>query len=747
MERIGGFKILSVLGQGGMGRVYLAEDEQLHRKVAIKAVLGTSEVDRKRLLREGRIAASLNHPGICTIHQLVEMGDDLFVVMECVEGVTLKDAIPSGGFDPLTTINYGLQLADALAFAHRARVVHRDLKSNNVMVSPDGRLKILDFGLARQNAMLRPDDATADVATVTSSTDIMGTVHYMAPELLRGESADAVSDVWALGIVFYEMIAGKRPFDAPTSFALSSQILSGQAQPLPDSVPPDLAIVIHRCLQKQPAHRYRDSGEVRAALERLRVPITESVEVAPAPSGRPAFNSLAVLPLRNLSGDPAQDFFLDGLTEALITDLGKIKALKVISRTSVMLHKNSDRPVSEIARILNVSAAVEGSALRIGDQIRVSAQLVDASSDTIVWAQRYTRKVDDVFALQEELADAIAREVQVNITPQERENLSAVSAVPLEVYEAYLKGRFFWNMRTADGFSKAAEWFQKAMALDATYPLPHAVMGDTMLLLGVYGFRRPKDVFPPAIRMIQRAIELDDRVAEAHSSLGWALQLFNLDRPGAEREYSRALALNPGHVPTHLRFGAYLMGIRRTGEGLDMLRRGVDLDPLSMIMRALLAYGYYLARDYPRAVEFSQASLDLDPNFWWTHWSLAETYRAMDRSDQAITHLERAAVLSPANSFIEGPLSAAYAASARLDDARRVPEAMTPPATTQYVSPYFIGLAEMGLGNKDRAFALLSDAVDERDSWISFCAVNPALDALRDDPRLADISKRMNVDW
>jgi serine/threonine protein kinase len=341
-ERIGGFRVDRVLGQGGMGRVYLAEDESLRRTVAIKAVLGATDADRQRLLREGRIAASLNHPGICTIHQLVEQDGNVYIVMEHVSGRTLRDVARGGAMGASTVAGYGAQMAEALAYAHRAGVVHRDLKSANVMVTADGRLKILDFGLARRQAAAQADEATVVQATVTLDNQLMGTLHYMAPELLTGAPASPASDVWALGVILFEMAAGYRPYEGATNFDLSAAILNGPLRALPEAMPPDLAIVIHRALQRMPSHRYRDGGEVAAALAQLAIqPVTEwstGPVVATAPAS-PVFSSIAVLPLRNVSGDPAQEFFSDGLTESLITDLGKIRSLKVISRTSVMQHK------------------------------------------------------------------------------------------------------------------------------------------------------------------------------------------------------------------------------------------------------------------------------------------------------------------------------------------------------------------------------------------------------------------------
>ena len=752
---LSGFTVLRLLGAGGMGRVFLAEDTHLHRKVALKAVRrNANRTERVRLLREARVAAGLNHPGICTIHQVVEADDQVYIVMELVEGQTLTQRLAGGELPADLQLRYASDIIDALAYAHQHGVVHRDLKPSNIMLGAGGHLKILDFGLARQQHALKPGEATRESAgPITAAGEIVGTPHYMAPELLRGQPATPASDVWAVGVTLYEMAARHLPFEAPTGPALSDAILNDWPEALPSEVPQGYASVIHRCLQKDPAHRFTSGADLQQALVRLARPTASSAGAADrAPASRvvprgPAFDSLAVLPLRNLSDDPGQEFFSDGLTETLINDLSKIRALKVISRTSVMRHRQSERPLPEIARELNVKAIVEGSVLRIGDMVRINVNLVDVSTDSSVWAESYIKPMHDVFALQSEVAAAIAREVQVTVTPGERQQLNPPARVAPEVYEAYLKGRHFWNMRTAEGFGKAVEWFQKAMALDASYALPYAVMADTLLLLGCYGFRRPREVFPPALQMVRRALDLDPSLAEAHSTLGWGLQLFDLDRPGAEAAFQQALELNPGHVPSHLRYGAYLVGVRRTDEGLAMLARGVELDPLSMIMRALRAYGHYLARDYDRATEMARATLELDPNFWWTYWSLAEAHRATGAFKMAIAELERAQELSPANAFIEGPLGAAYAAAGRRDDAQAVLMKMTERAAKQYVAPYFIGLIHLALGDRDRAFDYFSAAVAERDSWISFCAVNPALDEVRGDPRLDEIARQMQVDW
>jgi serine/threonine-protein kinase len=746
------FSVQRFLGKGGMGQVFLAEDSRLRRKVAIKAVSpDADDTDGHRLMREARIAASLNHPNICTIHQVAEHSGQIFIVMEFVEGHSLSSLLKPQGVIAKYLVPYALQIADGLAYAHKHDIVHRDLKPANVMITADHRVKLLDFGLAVQHRTV-PAEAMTLSSDVSQALSMAGTLAYMAPEQLRGDAASVASDIWAFGVCLFEMCSGVVPFKGKTAFEVSSAILADDPPDLPAHIPVEVVKIVLRCLEKNPDDRYKTAAEARIALEQVTrteaavsVP-PSSVPSPPAPAAD-VLDSIAVLPLRNLSGDPGQEYFSDGLTEALINDLAKIRALKVISRTSAMRHKGSDRPLAAIARELRVKAIVEGSVLRIGEQVRVNAQLINADSDVSVWAQSYTKKIGDIFALQEELARAIAHEIHAAMTPGENSHIKAAPAVAPEVYEAYLKGLHFWNMRTGEGFAKAIEWLNTAVRQDPTFAPPYAVLADTYLLLGVYGFKRPRDVFPGALATARKAVSLDEKLAGAHSTLGWGIQLLDLDRDGAEREFKRALQLSPGDVPTHLRYGTYLMGLRRTEEGLEMLRRGVELDPLSMVMRAICAYGFYLARRYKEAEQLCKATLDLEPNYWWTHWSLAETYRATTRPDEAIEHLEIAKALSPANAFIEGSLGAAYALGGRDREAAQLLADMRERSTRQYVAPYFMSLVQLGLRDTEGAFESLFKAAEERDSWISFCAVNPALDELRSDPRFADLTRRMNVDW
>ncbi len=492
-KTLGHYRILEKIGAGGMGEVYRAHDEQLGRDVAIKLLPASVLSDataRARLLREARSAASLNHPHICTIHEVGEADGQAYIAMELVEGQPLSARLAGGALPTEQVLRYGLQLAEALGHAHERGLVHRDLKSANVVITTEGRAKVLDFGLAKRLSEGEMDVVTRSQASLTAAGALVGTLAYMAPEQLRGQPADARSDVWALGVVLHEMATGSRPFQGQTGFELSSAILTQRPAPLVGKAPLGLRAVIERCLEKEPARRYQRAGEVRAALEAVQTGavapwtawryrlarrrwlaaagavvvlaavlvglnvggLRERLRHGASPSG---INSIAVLPLENLSHDPEQEYFTDGMTEALITELGQISALRVISRTSAMHYKGTRKTLPEIARELHVDAVVEGSVERYGQRVRITAQLIEAPTDRHLWAKSYERDLGDVFALQDAVAQAITNEIKIKLTTQEQRRLASARRVNPQAHEAYLRGRFFWNKRSPEGLNRA----------------------------------------------------------------------------------------------------------------------------------------------------------------------------------------------------------------------------------------------------------------------------------------------------
>ena len=573
LQQIGRYRVTAKLGSGGMGIVYRAYDEKLRRDVAIKLL--NREADdsgRERILHEARNSSALNHPGICTVYEVDDHGDQSFIVMELVDGRPLSDLIPPDGFPFESVHAYGLQIADALAHAHARGVVHRDVKPSNILVSANGRIKVLDFGIGQHIHPEVGERTTESIETPAEGGVTAGTLAYMAPEQLRGERAAGRSDVWSLGVVLYELATGQRPYAGDTRFTLSASILTEDPRPLPARVPTGLKKVIARCLTRDPAVALpgRRSGPCRAGGPRCS-PRRSTPASRPArrTSTHARVRSLAVLPLENLSPGPDDDFFADGMTDALITTLAQIRALRVISRTSVMRYKGARQPLPEIAKALNVDAIVEGTVLRSQGRVRIAAQLIHAVSDTHLWAKQYEGDVRDVLALQSDVARAIANEIQIQLSPQERSRLARSRPVDPAAYEAFLKGRHFWYRRSPDALRKGVELLQQAISLDPSYALAHAALAEAHASMGwdLFGLTAPSESFPLAKQAAQRALEMDPTCAEAHAALGNTAMGFDWDWVTAEREFRHAIELKPQYGPAHIWY-SHLLESHRSHRGV-----------------------------------------------------------------------------------------------------------------------------------------------------------------------------------
>ena len=747
--RLGHYRILQKIGAGGMGEVYRARDEKLDRDVAIKVLPSSNFSDtaaRARLLQEARAAGGLNHAHICTIHEVGEADGQTYIAMELVEGEPLSSRLHEGPLTPAEVVRFGLQLADALAHAHERGVIHRDLKSANVMITPDGRLKMLDFGLAKRFSTEELSEGTTGVQLTTPGA-VVGTLAYIAPEQLRGLPADARSDIWALGVVLYEMSTGTRPFPGHTSFELSSAILSQPPVPLPRKVPEELEAVIQRCLIKEPARRYQHAGEVRAVLEALpsrlglsRLPPRARRQRRPR---RSVIRALAVLPLANMSRDPEQDYFAEGMTEQLITDLSKIGALKVISRTSSMRYKGTSKSLPEIAEELKVDAVVEGSVLRVGDRVRITAQLIHALSDSHLWAESYERDTRDVLLLQSEVARAIARQIEVVITPEETRRLAIAPRVDPAAQEAYLRGRYAWNKTTEEGWNKAIAYFNEAIEKDPGFALAWAGLGEAYAFLGEFSILVPGDTYPRAEAAATRALQLDDTVAEAHATLGIVKLEYDKDWAAAEREFKRGIELNPSSPNAHQFYSWYLGAMTRMEESLSEMRRASELDPLSMFRSADLGLGLYMFSQFDRAIEQLQKTLELDPDMDYAHWIVGLAYVKKARFQEAIAHLEKAALSGDSPMYLAG-LGYGNAVAGRRDEANRILSRLNEMSQLQYVSPYFIAVVYAGLGENDKALEELERARQVRASWLCYLRVQPEFDSLRSEPRFQDLLRQMN---
>ncbi|HUN63551.1 MAG TPA: protein kinase [Candidatus Sulfotelmatobacter sp.] len=787
-QRFGHYLIEQKLGEGGMGVVYRARDEKLQRDVALKFLetLPTgSSAGHERALQEARSISALNHPNICTVYEVGEVEGKPYIAMEYVEGRSLNLEIPSTGLAVDQLERYGLQLADALAHAHSRGVIHRDLKASNVMLMPSGRLKVLDFGISQRFEPGRMSDGTTVLdASWESQHTFTGTLPYVAPEILKGQEADVRTDIWSLGVLLYEMAAGHRPFRGETAFELSAAILRERAPEIVPPLPPVLNSVIEKSLDKDPGQRYQSAGEVRAALEAATT-ASHTQNFRPIPKGertglfstrniaifaliialaggvvywlngrgmkrKPAvalpgaIQSIAVLPLENLSGDPKQDYFADGMTDALITELSQIRKLRVISRTSVMQYKHTQKSLDQIAQELNVDAIVEGSVVRAGDRVRISAKLFQTNMEGALWGGNFERNFTDVLALQSDVATAIARSIQVELSGAEQSQLARSRSVVPEAYEAYLKGRFEMEKRTPEAFRDATTYFQQAIAKDPSFAAAYAGLADCYVSMSTYEMGSPKVLMPQAKATAEKAVQLDDRLAQAHTSLA-ATRFFLMEGGDIEGEFQRAIALDPGYAEAIHWYGLYLAAMGRKEDSIRELKLAGEIDPKSMIIRANLGFVYYLAGDYNRAEEVEKNVIQMDPSFIPAHSYLGQVYLGKKQYAEAVDQYRTAASLSPGDNSAEADLAGAYAMAGKKADAEEILQELQKKSRTQYVSEYDWATLYAGFQDEEKTLKALEAAYGERNPRLVNLAVHPQFAFLKGEPRFEKLRKEISA--
>ena len=737
---LGRYRLLAPLGAGGMGEVWKAHDANLDREVAIKVLAHgalSDDASRERFRREAHVLSRLSHPGVATIYDFdVQDGVD-FLVMELVPGGSLASRLERGPLPIAEVIRVGAAIADALHEAHERGFLHRDLKPGNIVLTQSGQPKILDFGLA---LLLAAGKASAKL---TQTGMILGSLPYMSPEQLLGEADSVSTDVYALGVMLFEMSTGRRPFEKERAEALMFEIF-GNAPPTLRSIRPEVPVELDRlvgaCLAKEPAQRPASAAMVAEALRAIES--GTGVRGATPVSG--AIRSIAVLPLRNVSRDPAQEYFADGMTEAIISDLARIRALRVISPTSVMRYKGSLRSLPEIARELNVEAILEGSALLVGNRVRVSVQLVSARDEQTLWSDRYDRELTDVLGLQSELAESVAREIAIQLTPDEARRLTKRETVNAEAHLEVLKCKHSTLAASRDAIDLAVRHAQRALELDPNYALAWSALADCQALRAVRGMAPPAVAGAEAITAAQRALELDPTLADAHASLGVILSHTG-DVRGGLRELDRAIELNPGVALAHNMRSRALSAFERHEESLASANRSVQLDPLSTFIRTVVGDAYYFAREYEKSVFHYRMSIELDPRFDGAHTDLARSLEALKRFDEARAAYLEGRRLSGGVAGATFGLAHLELAAGNVDAARRILAELTAARETRVVSAWGIGAVHACLGEVDEAFKWLDVAVTEKASGLILLRVHPRLDPIRNDPRYWPLVQKVGL--
>ena len=791
-QRLGHYRIIEQIGSGGMGVVYRAHDEHLDREIAIKVLRpGTlaGESSRKHFRKEALALSKLNHPNIATIHDFDTQQDVDFLVMEYIAGVTLNDKLAEASLPEKQVVALGVQLAEGLSAAHERAVVHRDLKPGNLRITTDGRVKILDFGLAKLRASAVASPASE---TLSETYSIAGTLPYMAPEQVLGGEIDARTDIHAAGAVLYEMATGQRAFPTADRSHLTSAILRSSPQPagsLNPRLSTELSRIIGKCLEKEPENRYQSAKELAIDLRRLQTGVVSALQPAARPTKwssaksvglglgilasvivllfafnvgdwrqrllgqaqTPHIESLAVLPVKNFSGDPGQEFFADGMTDALIAGLAQIKAIKVISRTSVMHYKGTSETLPQIARELGVDGIVEASVMRSGGHVRITAQLLQARQDRHLWANNYERQMTDVLALQSDVVQAIADEIKVQITPQESGRLKAARQVDPEVYDTTLKAGAIleYAMREAQ-FRQAIELFQKAIDRDPTYAPAWAGLGEALWSLASSGLEyvAPAEVRDRAIAATDRALKLDPNLADAHKARAVIAYDGEWDLVKTQQEFEKALELRPGYAAAENLYGQILtLTLLRFDEARRHFDRARELDPLSPWNDHNAVMWWLYQGRFEKALEEAERAVQRNPTLWILHQQMGGTRLELGQPGQAAAEFETVLKLVSPEPPPPVPLAAlglAYGLAGRRTDALKVLAEMEQASKNRHISPYNLALVYSGLGRMDEAFRLLDQALEQRTPYLIISPrYDPGSVGFRRDPRWKPFMERV----
>jgi serine/threonine-protein kinase len=786
---LGHYRILEKIGQGGMGEVFLAEDTSLHRKVALKFLPPAMQQDataHKRFIREARSAAALDHPYICHINEVGESQGQEFIVMEYVEGQSLKDRLMQDPLPVKDALPIAIEVAEALEAAHGKGIIHRDIKPANIMLTQTGHAKVMDFGLAKQ---LIPaggiESQEQTITALTSDGTTVGTLAYMSPEQLRSQTADGRSDIWALGVTLYEMVAGARPFQGQSGFELTSAILNQAPRPLPSQVPAELGAVIERCLEKEPGKRYQQAGELRAAFEAIQMGtvapwmtwryrlarrgwlvLAAALLVVTAilvgfdigglrgrltgQAGGPARAvRLAVLPFANLTGDPEQEYLSDGLTQEMIAQLGRLHpgSLSVIARTSVMRYKKTEKPVDQIGRELGVDYVLEGSAAREAGRIRIEAALIQVRDQAQVWGDTYEREMAGILFLQSDVAQKVGEALALKLLPAEKTRLTNVHAINPEAYDAYLKGLQHCYKLTPPDIDASQQYFELALKTDPNYALAYAGISFVWACRQQMGITPPSEATPKAKAAAQKALALDDTIPEAHYALANIMAWGDWDWGGAETEFKRAIELNPNFPDARVYYSHLLNIMGRSDEAMEQIRRTLELDPYNSLFQSLSAADFLLVRRYDDAIAQARSAQRTNADDPVAHTIIEVCFFMKGVYKEAFAEW-KASWNTPSygNRDIAEALDRGYTEAGFTGALKRAADADASLFLLGKVfdTPWNIAMEYIMAGEKDRALEWLEKGFELHDPNMAYLAF-PCFDNLRSDPRFQDLVRKMNL--
>jgi len=773
-RELGHYRVVEKIGEGGMGEVYLAHDLHLGNNVALKVLApGRDEDSRKAFRKEAKALSRLNHPNIVTVLDFDTQDDLDFLVMEYIPGLALDERVKRGSLREKDVVRLGVQLADALVAAHAQGVIHRDLKPGNMRLTLDDRLKILDFGLASSTFLVGP---IASTLNFSGPIDCSGTLPYMASEQLLGKPIDGRTDIYSAGAVLYELYTGHPPFEQKLFTALVDDILHKEPAPpnrIKPGISPRLEGLILKCLEKAPEKRYQSARELQRAIHK----VASASPVSPvanwfsgkrpwylaagllivllgaalgwygkyrldarSPFGMPHIQSLAVLPFSNLSGDSQQEYLADGMTDFLITDLGQMgTAPRIISRTSVMRYKTDRAPLRDIAKQLKVDAVIEGAVVRSDHNVEITVRLVNASDDRQLWSHHYESEFRDLLTMEHELALGIATEINASLSANDRARLPAARTVEPAAQEAYLKAEYL-RFGTFEQRAKSRAYFEQAIQADPNYAPAYAGLADSYW----DDISQPaSESMPKAREYAQRAVALDENLAHGHTALATVQFYGDWDWAGAEREYQRALQLNPNDAEAHRMYSVFLAAMGRADDAWVQILSAQQLDPLHLANITTAGWNLYSAGRYDQALQQCQRALELGPNDQDAHACFSYAYLGKGQYQQAIDESKKAWTLSGQETLWQVLLGRAYAQGGKTAEARQILAEILQKSERSYVPPYFIASLYAALDDRDAAFQWLDKAYKQRDLYMAGIKVDPAVDPLRPDARFQELSREM----